>query len=549
MARALAAGLMVSLSTVGLAGTSAWLIVRAAERPVVLALSVPMGLVQLFALAKAAGRYVERTQTHRAALGVMGVVRARVARTLEPLVPAGLGPRSAEVVELVVGDVERVQDLLSALAGPLVASVAAGLVTVVVSGLVVPATAPVLLGALVVVLALLAPAASRLGRRSERESDEVRAGLVALFADAAQAGDEFATAGAAPVLWRRLDALERRVDAVRRRRTLVGGVVTALGTLVAGGAALGALGFSALALRDAQVGRALVAVPVLLSVAVLEMVGALVPAVAGLGGDRAALGRLGALEALVPPVREPDEPAAAPAGSTVVAASLTLGFGDATVLSDASLDLAPGDLVTIEGPSGGGKTSLARLLARLLDPSAGSLDLDDTPYARLPGAVVRERVGLVDDAPYVFAASLAANLRVARPDASDDDLRDACAAVGLSALVASRPEGLAMELGGATVGLSGGERRRLGVARELLVARPVALFDEPTEGLDEESAREVTSAIAWRYRDRAVLVVSHRDGFAAAATRRLRLESGRLVAAARDADAPAGPESAGAAAR
>ena len=133
IARALAAGLLVTLSTVGLAGTSAWLIVRAAQRPSVLSLTVPMGLVQLFALAKAAGRYVERTQTHRAALGVMGHVRATVAALLEPLVPAGLGPRSAEVVDLVLRDVDRVQDLLTAVAGPLVTSVAAGLVTASVS--------------------------------------------------------------------------------------------------------------------------------------------------------------------------------------------------------------------------------------------------------------------------------------------------------------------------------------------------------------------------------------------------------------------------------
>ena len=104
--RAVLAGLLVSLSTIGLSGTSAWLIVRAAQEPAVLSLTVPMGLVQLFALAKAAGRYLERTQTHRAALGVLGHVRASVARLLEPLVPAGLGPRSSDVVDLVVRDVD-----------------------------------------------------------------------------------------------------------------------------------------------------------------------------------------------------------------------------------------------------------------------------------------------------------------------------------------------------------------------------------------------------------------------------------------------------------
>ena len=161
--RALYAGLLVGLSTIGLAATSAWLIVRAAQEPVVLSLTLPMGLVQLFALAKASGRYLERTQTHQSALSVMGHVRARVARVLEPLVPAGLGPRSADAVDLVVRDVDRVQDLLTAVAAPLFTSAVAGVATVVVSGLIVPWSALTLAGALAMSAVVAPVAAARLG--------------------------------------------------------------------------------------------------------------------------------------------------------------------------------------------------------------------------------------------------------------------------------------------------------------------------------------------------------------------------------------------------
>jgi len=109
-----------------------------------------MGLVQLFALSKAAGRYVERVQTHRAVLGVMGHLRERVACLLEPLIPAGLGPRSADVVDVVLRDVERVQDLLTVVAGPLLTSVIAGLVTVMITGFVAPWTALSLTAALLI---------------------------------------------------------------------------------------------------------------------------------------------------------------------------------------------------------------------------------------------------------------------------------------------------------------------------------------------------------------------------------------------------------------
>jgi ABC-type transport system involved in cytochrome bd biosynthesis fused ATPase/permease subunit len=178
-----------------------------------------MGLVQLFALAKAAGRYLERTQTHRAALGVMGHVRASVARLLEPLVPAGLGPRSSDVVDVVVRDVDRVQDLLTAVAGPLLTSAVAGVVTVAITAAIVPLSALSLLVALVLTAAVLPWAAARLGYRSEVEIDAVRAGMVGLFDRVSQGGDEYVMAGAAESLGEELAELERRYDRANFRRT------------------------------------------------------------------------------------------------------------------------------------------------------------------------------------------------------------------------------------------------------------------------------------------------------------------------------------------
>jgi ABC-type transport system involved in cytochrome bd biosynthesis fused ATPase/permease subunit len=199
------------------------------------------------------------------------------------------------------------------------------------------------------------------------------------------------------------------------------------------------------------------------------------------------------------------------------------------VLVDASLVLGPGDVVVLGGPSGGGKTTLARLLAKFLDPSGGSLELGSVSYAGLSSHQVRERVGFVDDAPHVFSTSLAGNLRIASRHASDEELLMALATAGLTPLLASLPDGLGTRLGGATTGLSGGEQRRLGVARELLVDRPVVVFDEPTEGLDERTAAEVIDAIVERYEPSALLIISHRDGDYVNATRRMTLRNGTLV--------------------
>lgn len=527
--RALGAGVLVALSTIGLAGTSAWLIVRAAERPVILSLTVPMGLVQLFALAKAAGRYLERTQTHHAALSVMGRVRASLARVLEPLVPAGLGPRSADVVDSVLGDVDRVQDLLTSVAGPLVSGAVAGVVTVVVSGLVVGWSALTLGTGLVVTAVVLPLIAARAGRSAEIEADETRRTLVDLFDRVAQSGDEYAMNGATGQLDAELARYEDRLDHALARRAAVVGAVNALTTWVAGASVLAALLVTARAVGGGGLTRVLIAVPALLSVAALELLGGIAPVVVGLRGDRAALARVEGLATRRQPVVEPDQPGPSVVAATRVRADHLVLDYDRRVLEDVSFELRPGDVVVLSGPSGGGKTSVARLLAKFVDPSGGSLELGPTPYAVLESRQVRERVGFVDDAPHVFATSLAGNLRIARPDATTDELLDVLAGAGLAPWFVGLPEGLDTPLGGATTGLSGGEQRRLGVARELLAGRPVAVVDEPTEGLDEATAREVLDELVRRYRAGVLVIITHRVLDREVATRLLELRDGYLV--------------------
>ena len=526
---AVLAGLLVSLSTIGLSGTSAWLIVRAAQEPAILSLTVPMGLVQLFALAKAAGRYLERTQTHRAALGVMGHVRASVARLLEPLVPAGLGPRSSDVVDVVVRDVDRVQDLLTAVAGPLLTSAVAGVVTVAITAAIVPLSALSLLVALVLTAAVLPWAAARLGYRSEVEIDAVRAGMVGLFDRVSQGGDEYVMAGAAESLGEELAELERRYDRANFRRTLLMGVISGLTTLVSGLCVVTTVLVSALGLRSGHLAPALLAVPALLSVTVLELEGGVAPMLVGLRGDRAALARLEALADVGAPVTEPDVGGLFDTASASLRASnVGATFADTVALRDVSFELRRGDVVALSGPSGGGKTTFARLLAKFLDPREGVLQVGGADYATLRSEQVRQVVGFADDAPHVFATTLAGNLRIANPHASDDELVVALDGAGLRALLASMPEGLDTKLGGATTGLSGGEQRRLGVAREMLVRRPIIIFDEPTEGLDEETASLVMDRIVAAFGEGAVLVISHRDADYVHATRRAVIANGQL---------------------
>jgi len=525
--RALWSGVFVALSTIGLSGTSAWLIVRAAQHPVVLSLTVPMGLVQLFALSKAAGRYLERTQTHQAALSVMGTLRARLAITLQMLLPAGVGPKSSAVVESVLGDVERVQDLLTAVAGPLVTSALAGVVTVFVAMAVVPLAGVVLLGGLVLTGGAIGLVAAHIGGATEDQLQRSREALSAIFSSVAHAGEEFLLLGAEATLRKRVALLEDEFDVANARRASMIGALNALATLVSGVTVACVIALSAKAYQTHHVAQALIAVPALLSVTALELLGGIAPLLISLRRDRGAIARLEDLRRYPAPVRDvltKEDPL----GDDVESRGLGFAYGPTRVLRDISFVTSPGDVLLIRGASGEGKTTLAQLLVKFLEATSGDVLLGSKPYAELHADDVRRSVGFVDDEPHVFQTSLARNLRIANPLATDAQLLDALEVAGLSEFFASLDDGLDQALGGRTTGLSGGEQRRLGIARQVLAPQRTVILDEPTEGLDEETAHELLRRLTQRYRDGVLVLISHRELDAQFANRVFELHETRL---------------------
>ncbi len=508
VASSLFAGVGVALSSVALAATSAGLIVRAAERPAILTLTVPMGLVQLFARAKAAGRYGERLATHRSALAIMGHLRVAYARALEPLVPAGLGPDPARAVDTLVGDVERVQDLLLALLGPLTVSLLAGVISLVATGVLVPGSALGLGAGLLLVAVVLPLVGVRLARRSDLAVDRAERRSHELWSRVSLAGEEMALTGASSVLEAALEEMEDDLDRARAGRARISGVIEALSVAVSGLSVLYVVEVSVSALSHHQLSRTLLAVPTLLALALLDLLAGVSKTAVMVPAQRESLARLESLFHVQPPAT-PAVDARAPGEGSLRTRGLVVGYDGGTTLSVEDLVIHPGEWWVVTGPSGRGKTTLLRTLARFLDARAGSVELGGVEYPHLDEVEVRARVGFVEDSPHVFSTSLGANLRLARPSARDEELVEALEVAQLGEWWRGLTDGLDTSLGGVRDGLSGGERRRLGLARALLRADDILLLDEPTEGLDDVTARGVLGGLRERYPHLAVVVVSH----------------------------------------
>jgi thiol reductant ABC exporter CydC subunit len=485
-----------------------------------------MGVVQLLALGKAAGRYGERVSTHQAALRIMARVRAMTASRLEPLVPAGLGPRSADVVETIIGDVDKVQDLLVGFAGPVSANLIAGLCAVAVGEFIAPSTAIVFAVGIVLVGIVMPLWAARAGVRPQDELDQARVRLRHALDDAARSGDEYVALGASGALYRRVHDGECAYDRAAARVTRRTGFFSALNVLIVGFTIVMIVGKTQGSLVHHSISLSLFAVPALMALSALELVGASSGSLLDIQSGRAALRRLDTLVAKPWPVHDPAETQLLDPGSEITLRNVSVWRDDRLVIEQVDTTWKEGAVVAVSGPSGSGKTTLAHLVARFIESRRGETTLGGVALHRLTGSQVRSRVGFVDDDPHVFATTLAANVRLAHPTASDEEIVDSLIAAGLGPLLSTLPFGLDTEIGGVMTGLSGGERRRLGVARALVARRPVMVLDEPTEGLDASDARFLMHEIRRRQKDGTLVVISHQEHDHLGATMRLHVDNG-----------------------
>ena len=206
--------------------------------------------------------------------------------------------------------------------------------------------------------------------------------------------------------------------------------------------------------------------------------------------------------------------------------SVTFRRDHETVLDDLTLELTGPALIALTGPSGGGKTTLLKLLLGLLTPTTGTVTLAETDLSRYPDAERQRRVAYVPQETLLFRASLHDNLTLGEPFA-DEALWAALRAVGLAETVRERGLNATLAEGGA--GLSGGQRQRLSVARALLRNPDVLLLDEPSASLDAESERVLVKVLKTQAKTRLVIVVAHRPALAEAAGRVLRLRRGHLT--------------------
>ncbi len=505
-------GAATVLSSVGLLGTGAWIIAKAALHPPLGDLDVAIVGVRFFGIARGAFRYGERLVSHDTTFRVLTRLRVWFYAALEPLAPARLQRyRSGDLLARIIADIRTLENFfVRVLAPPWVATLTALLLTGFLAAF-APRLGVVWL-AFFLLAAVAVPVWARLrARKAGQTLVSRRAVLNAALVDHVQ--------GLADALAYNYTEAQRAL-ALRLGEEILGaqaamasleGAEQALQILFSGLGMLAVLLLGVPLVRAGTLGGVTWVALVLVALSGYEAAFGLPTAAAFLESNLAAARRLFELVDAEPAVKPPAQPAPLPAANDLRVEALTFRYApdEPPALKNVSLELPEGKRLAVVGPSGAGKSTLIALLLRFWEYEEGRITLGGRDLRELLPDDVRSRLAVVRQKPFIFSGTLRENLLLAAPDADDARLDEVMEAVRLAEWVRSLPQGYDTDLGSQGLQLSGGQRQRLALARALLRDAPILLLDEPTANLDAITERALIETLLETTRGRSVLWVTH----------------------------------------
>ncbi|MHB1588892.1 MAG: thiol reductant ABC exporter subunit CydC [Metallibacterium scheffleri] len=513
-----ALALLTALAVLGLMAVSGWFIAAMALAGLsgaAINYFSPAAAIRAFAILRSGGRYGDRLATHEATLRGLSGLRAWLFRRLIPLAPARLSAlRSGELFARLRADIDALEHFYLAVLVPAAVALLSLVLVLVLAFFVLPGAALVLLiGALLAGVVL--PSWAR--RRAARDAAQAvldAAALRGLLLDALRGHAELLAWGGVAAHAARIDALAARLDARRARievlQALGGGMVGLLAQFVV----LGILVFGLAAVHGGTLAPPLLVMLALLALALFEVIAPLPEALAQWQATITAAARVFDLADAPPAFIEPETCASLPAAVVIAFENVHLRYADAApwALAGVDLRLAAGARVAIVGASGAGKSSLLGALLKFYPLQQGRILLGGQPLDALQGDVLRRHIAVISQQTTLFNLSLLDNLLLAAPEATAAQIERAVSQAQLDAFVAALPQGYDTVLGEAGALVSGGEARRIAIARALLQDAPVLVLDEPTEGLDARTARDLYAALDIAARGRTLLLITHRLG-------------------------------------
>lgn len=472
---------------------------------------LPAAGVRGAAITRTAGRYFERLVSHNATFRVLQHLRVTTFSKLLPLSPAGLSRfRQGELLNRVVADVDTLDHLYLRVISPLVgALVVIVVVTVGLSVLDVP-LALMLGGIMLATLIVLPPLFYRAGKPTGENLTQLRGQYRQQLTTWLQGQAELTIFGASQRYREQMENTELSWHDAQRRQSDLTAASQAVMLLIGAIAVLTMLWFAAGGVGDNTQPGALIALFVFCALAAFEALAPVTGAFQHLGQVIASAIRITQITDCPPEVQFPQTSAMAPTAVNVNLQDISFSYPEQPqkALDGISLSIAAGEHVAVLGRTGCGKSTLLQLLTRAWDPQHGEVLLNGVPLTQYGETALRASISMVPQRVHLFSATLRDNLLLAAPQATDEALADVLTRTGLEKLLDD--SGLNAWLGEGGRQLSGGELRRLAIARALLHDAPLVLLDEPTEGLDAATESQILELLEEVMQKKTVLMVTHR---------------------------------------
>ncbi|WP_251197833.1 thiol reductant ABC exporter subunit CydC [Anaerotardibacter muris] len=530
LALILALGTTTVVFAVGLMFVAGYLISASADNAFsLLMLNIPLAFVQIFGLGKPIVRYIERLKSHEWVLRLTSDLRYKLFRAVQAHERNHRRFMTGELLGSLASDIEHVQNLYLRTVFPVLIAWIAGLLLTVIAGVCSLALGAFALGMLVVLCVLLPLLALAINRARIEGTQQMRANLYASVTDLVLGAQDIAIAGRGSEMRARfmdrfglLRSQQRVIESRDRLRLMLVQFLLLISLTVLIAWATSAFGGGRGGASDWIVAVALGFFPIIEVFAPLSQ------------QFEEGLGHLDALKRLdqrdlLDFQEDISEGSAAPnAPFDVRIGSLTFAYEQGKpALGSLSLTIPYGQKVAVLGKSGSGKSTLARLLHGDIDPTQGTIEIAEVPLSDLRPAIW-DYVGFVAQDSYIFAMSIFDNLRIGKPDLSEEEAWHALDLVGLEAHVRSLPDGLETLASEAGLNFSGGQRQRLVLARVLLQDPPIVVLDEPTVGLDPLTEQRVLDTIFTLFASKTIVMITHHLQGIDAFDRVLFIEGGAL---------------------
>jgi ATP-binding cassette subfamily C protein CydC len=491
---------------------------------------LPAAGVRGTAITRTAGRYFERLVSHDATFRVLQHLRVDTFSKLLPLSPAGLARyRQGELLNRVVADVDTLDHLYLRVISPLVGAFVVIVVVTLGLSLLDVHLALVLGGIMLLTLFLLPPLFYRAGRTTGQNLTHLRGEYRQQLTAWLQGQAELTVFGASQRYRHQMETTELNWHEAQRKQSELTALSQALMLLIGGFAVVAMLWMASGGVGDNTKPGALIALFVFCALAAFEALAPVTGAFQHLGQVIASALRITEITGQEPEVRFTEQTLECSAQLSLTLESVSFSYEDKAqkALNGLNLNIPAGAHVAVLGLTGCGKSTLLQLLTRAWDPQQGTIRFNDIPLTQLSEATLRASVSVVPQRVHLFSATLRDNLLLAAPSATDETLCAMLEKVGLNKLL--EDEGLNSWLGEGGRQLSGGELRRLAIARALLHDAPLMLLDEPTEGLDATTESQILDLLAKEMQGKTMVMVTHRLRGLASLDQIIVMDNGQII--------------------